>query len=535
MDNTNNRHSSAIAGASRMEAPGNLKPVFFAAALCLFLSSCSIFPEGINQDPNEVTDKQMQVKNYKIGANILALEGLVVPIEEHMYQFIESLSGGPFAGYIGCATQFEAKFETYNPSSDWRKCPFADVITETYAPYRAVENGTDDPVSLALATLLKVAIMHRVTDTYGPIPYSALEGNDEIYVGYDTQEQVYMKMFEELDYVIDILKDNVTLGTDAWSNYDSVYYGDISKWAKYAASLKLRMAMRLSYVKPDLAREKAAEAIASGLISSNAENAAMHATENRMTLIYNDWEDHRVGRDLINYMNGYEDPRRAKMFTTVLVGSGNNKYQGYRGVPIGLKTTLHESIVKSFSNMIVTSDTPYMWFCAAESAFLRAEYELRWGSETSAAEWYKKGIELSFEERGATGAAEYAADGSKVPEGGKSDITIAWQPGSFERNLERLITQKWIAIFPLGNEGWCERRRTGYPKLYPVEDDLSGGTVDVNEGACRLTYPVEEYALNRANLDAAIVMLNDETPQGSRFSGDIMGTKLWWDCKVLLE
>ena len=53
-----------------------------------------------------------------------------------------------------------------------------------------------------------------------------------------------------------------------------------------------------------------------------------------------------------------------------------------------------------------------------------------------------------------------------------SEITIAWEQGSgkeiFERNLERIITQKWIAIFPLGLEAWAEHRRTGYPRLLPA-------------------------------------------------------------------
>ena len=46
-----------------------------------------------------------------------------------------------------------------------------------------------------------------------------------------------------------------------------------------------------------------------------------------------------------------------------------------------------------------------------------------------------------------------------------SRITIKWkEDAQFEENLERIITQKWIAIFPLGNEAWAEYRRTGYPK-----------------------------------------------------------------------
>ena len=59
-----------------------------------------------------------------------------------MYQFNESLSGGPFGGYIGATVDtWQTKFETYNPSADWRKWPFANVITETYTPYKGIIGG----------------------------------------------------------------------------------------------------------------------------------------------------------------------------------------------------------------------------------------------------------------------------------------------------------------------------------------------------------------------------------------------------------
>ena len=71
----------------------------------------------------------------------------------------------------------------------WRKWPFANVITETYTPWRGIVTGTDDEVAVAFAKLLRVAIMHRVTDSYGPIPYSNLETNESITVKYDKQEE----------------------------------------------------------------------------------------------------------------------------------------------------------------------------------------------------------------------------------------------------------------------------------------------------------------------------------------------------------
>ncbi len=256
----------------------------------------------------------MEVKNYRTGTKISNLENLVVPVEEHIYQFVESLSGGPYAGYIGSTNVWQNSWETYNESADWRKWPFSNVMTEMYAPYRAVMSETDDEVARALASLMRVAIMHRVTDSYGPVPYSDPLTNEGLYIKYDSQQSVYTQMFADIDAAIAVLDENKNIDPSGWSSYDMVYYGDMSKWAKYANSLKLRMAMRLSYVAPNLSRQKAAEAIADGVIESNDDNAQMHASENRASLIYNDWQDSRVGADIICYMNGYSDPRREKMF-----------------------------------------------------------------------------------------------------------------------------------------------------------------------------------------------------------------------------
>lgn len=513
----------------------------------LLTAGCTGDFEDLNRNPNQVTDSEMDVMNYKTGTKVKALQSLVVPVQEHMYQFNESLVGGPFGGYIGATVDtWRTKFETFNPSADWRKWPFANVITETYTPYRGIVNGTEDEVAIAFARLLRVAIMHRVTDSYGPIPYSNLENNETITVEYDAQKDVYAKMFEELDEAIAAFTANITLAADAWNRYDAVYYGNIAQWIKYANSLKLRMAMRLSYVDEATARTKAAEAIAGGVILANADNAAMHAAENRTTLIYNDWADHRVGADILCYMTGYADPRLDKMF----LPNENGKFCGIR---IGIDAASKSAAVAKYCNMIVKSDTPYMWFCAAEAAFLRAEYELRWGTPEAAQQLYEEGVRLSFEERGASGADVYLADNSSKPapyvdplnwhsaSGRQSEITIAWEApvedasdtdiaAVRERNLERIITQKWIAIFPLGTEAWCEYRRTGYPRLLPAVEDKSGGTVDIKYGARRLPYPIEEYQRNNANLQTAIQTLDSEQRNGNR-TGDGMGTRVWWDCK----
>ena len=137
----------------------NINVILSAMVCCLLAASCIDRFDALNTNPNQVTDEQMGANNYKVGTKLLAMQSLVVPVQEHMYQFNESLTGGPFAGYIGATVDtWLTRFETYNPSADWRKWPFSNVITEFYAPYRGMMNGTDDEVAHAFATLMRLAL-----------------------------------------------------------------------------------------------------------------------------------------------------------------------------------------------------------------------------------------------------------------------------------------------------------------------------------------------------------------------------------------
>jgi hypothetical protein len=86
--------------------------------------------------------------------------------------------------------------------------------------------------------------------------------------------------------------------------------------------------------------------------------------------------------------------------------------------------------------------------------------------------------------------------------------------------MERIITQKWIAMFPEGQEAWTEYRRTGYPKLFPVVNNNSGGTISTDVQIRRLPFPQNEYNTNATEVNKAIQLLG---------GADNGGTRLWWD------
>ena len=107
-------------------------------------------------------------------------------------------------------------------------------------------------------------------------------------------------------------------------------------------------------------------------------------------------------------------------------------------------------------------------------------------------------------------------------------LGVKWDEGaSKEEKLQRIITQKWIANFPLSCEAWAEYRRTGSPKLFPNRVNLSNGDINTNEQVRRLIYSDTEINTNNAELQKGIELLNQENT-GS-ISGDKGGTHVWWD------
>jgi hypothetical protein len=156
-----------------------------------------------------------------------------------------------------------------------------------------------------------------------------------------------------------------------------------------------------------------------------------------------------------------------------------------------------------FSQVNFAGNPPVKLMDVSESYFLRAEGALRgWDMGGSAKQFYEDGIRASFAENGVGGIDTYLQDGTSTPIAYTdpknsannapplSSITIKWDDNAtMEQNLERIITQKWIAIYPDGEEAWSEFRRTGYPRLYPVMVNNSGGDIPNGQFIKRITYP----------------------------------------------
>ena len=357
-------------------------------------------------------------------------------------------------------------------------------------------------------------------------------------------------MFKELTSAIDVLTKYANNGTTTLlPNADAVYGGDVKKWVVYANSLMLRLAMRVYYVDATLSKQYAMQAIQHpyGVMKSKDDEAKMEkgaglVFKNNLDDLINQYNECRMGSSMLAYLGGYQDPRLPKYFNTstlsqaVTVGT----FGKYIAVPTG-HDVASNSTFKNTSRPAITNATPTYWMRASEVYFLLAEAALHGFSVGQTAEaLYKKGIEMSFEEHGiaASEVSSYINSGLKpsayslhvytpsvnVNVAAVSEATTEWT-GTDEEKLEKIMIQKWIALYPNGQEAWSEYRRTGYPKLHSVVTNYSNGEVDSEIGIRRMRFPTNKATSQEdlTNLENARKLL--------RGGQDKAGTRLWWDNK----
>lgn len=520
-------------------------------AMAAGVSSCTDSFNDINTNHHEATDDMLDTDNLRIGAFFSQMQQRVVLFkdgtggaESSDYQVAQNLTADLYSGYIGATGTWRSGRTTaaYYMVDGWYNQMFTRGFTEVMTAWQKVHKACENmnmPVASAVADIVKVEAMHRVTDMYGPIPYTTF-GSGTIGATYDTQETVYRKFFEELDNAIDVLTPYAETGAQTLSDYDFVYGGDVANWVRFANTLRLRLALRVVYADPSLAQQEAEKSTSNaiGVIETAAQRAELqHGKLNYFHPLYdiaynfNDGEA-RMNASMDSYMNGYNDPRLPKYFKTA---ASDGKYHGVRlGVQNMAPTKYAGSGVSNLN--VDNSSTPIVWMTAAESYFLRAEGALRgWNMGGTAQSFYEAGIKMSFDETSAGSADNYIADGTSKPadyedptgdgngHSAMSQITVKWdESANFETKLERIITQKWIAEYPDGPEGWAEYRRTGYPKLFPVVTNYSQSAVSSDTQIRRCPFPTSEYNTNRAGVNTGIAALG---------GADNIGTRLWWDKK----
>lgn len=445
-------------------------------------------------------------------------------VQQNSSQMIDQMVG-TYGGYFTLTNRWGGQnYDTFNVSDAWNVETYNTAFTNIYSNYFEIENITGaDGHYYAIAKLIRAAVMMRVADCYGSIPYSKVK-DGQMYVAYDKDKDVYDNIINDLKYAVGILGSFGNNGKPL-AGKDHVYDGDYAKWAKLGNSYIMRAAMRIGD------KESFIEAMNSpfGYIQENGDNAMMDCSSQRnpYEIASASWGDLCSNATIVDYMNGFKDPRCAKYFT-------KSKRDKFEGMPAGNASFSKEKVQGySLPNFgTESSPAPIPVFVAAESQFLIAEAILKNWVAGDVKSYYENGIKLSFEQWGASGVDAYLADDTSIPNDHtddlaafsdydrKTQVKIAFnEQGTTEQKLEQIITQKWIANYPMGLEAWAELRRTGYPEMNKYATNLGNANINLNIGALRLRYPYTEKNLNKTNYEEAVGWLG---------GADDEATKLFW-------
>ena len=520
----------------------------------LSFSSCTDNFTDFNSTDGAYT---AELQKYDIQTNLVPFstiqKGIIyqtgVNGTDWQYQIIQNLAADMFCGYFHDMNgAFNANNSTYNLNNGWTSAMWVytyGYVMPSIADAEKLNTEKEWPLYHAITKILKVATLHRVSDYYGPILYDGFGTADQ---KPQSQEEVYKRFFEDLATAVNILKDYK--GGVSFESADFMMpegKRTPAQWLKFANSLRLRLAMRVSNVAPALAEEQAKAALDSkngGVLETANETVGQYGIRNPLGGVAG-WSEVYMNASLESYLKGYNDPRIKSYFNLAQDGrdkEGNiikevagvkqlNSIEGeYKGVRQG--TGVADNRYSTHSQTAITTGSKIIVMSAAEVWFLRAEAALRNYTSENVENCYKQGITVSFAQWDASGVSEYLeseetpaayvdAFDKKFDADAPTSITPKWDESApLELKLERIITQKWLAIYPEGCEAWAEQRRTGYPRLIKVAVNNSGNTISTDDMIRRVFFNQDYKTDNKALYDALVSKLG---------GADNGGTRLWWD------
>jgi hypothetical protein len=410
-------------------------------------------------------------------------------------------------------TEAQYVFSTYNsPSGFWNANYINTIHNLDLAKQNFPNNFLGTPGQLRndiiISDILQIYSYYMLVATYGNIPYSQA-GNATIpFPKYDDAKTVYTDLLTRIDTCIAGLNTSEPAMGDA----DLIYSGDAGSWKKFAASLKLKMAMLNAAKDPTTTAKKVNEAIATGIFTSNDDNALFNYDAGAPTnsspiwnaLAFGGRHDFLPANLLVSTMVGWNDPRLPLYFTQL-----NGAYSGgIPGTSNGYNSASDFCCVATGSTLYSPSfpgdilDYAEIQFYLAEAA---AQGFITAGSPI--ATYYGKAITASIEFWGGSDvdAATYLL---------QPNVAYATAPGATWQ--QKIGYQEWIANFNRNWDSWTAIRRLGFPNIDVVSPPVGAS----GKFPLRLYYPPNETTSNPTNNKVAVAAL----PGGL----DAVSAKLFW-------
>ena len=476
--------------------------IIVAFSLILALASCTKDFETINVDPNKPTS---------------------VPSTNTLGYALYDFTNGFYDMWIDANESSYANQLGKIQYVDETRYAFREgVINDAFATvYRDLQNLkqvqkdalANKKVNMQAAALTYSAFIWQIaTDTWRDIPFTdAINAEGSVIIPkYDTQETIYPAVMKMLADANDLFAQKAT---DKLGAGDFLFNGDVTLWQKFANSLRLRMAIRISNIDPTTSKKVIEEILGNPtkypVISSNSDNAffTWSGASPYQEPFYEDAhvsarDDHGVCSVLIDQLKAFNDPRLS-IYAKPATNDGV-----YRGVIAGAhQSTFDISDISRIGAIFRDNPagfSPYMRY--SEVLFIKAEAAQRgWNAGITAKDAYTAAITASLEEYGidAVAISTYLAQSTIV----------------YNNTLNQIYLQKWISLFKQGHEAWAETRRTDVPKLGVAPTSLYLGH---NRPPFREPYPTNEYSLNAENIK----------PYWDKVTDRLWGQQMWWDTRT---
>ena len=478
----------------------------------------------------------------------------------HVYQVQFNIHIDNYSGYMASTQNFDGRlpstYRYYAEVCDGPKASFFNVAQATLPVMRSAGKLNLRELG-AMCNIMYCFSALELSDIYGPFPWTDYKNDvQEPPVTYEPMDQIYDSLFVNLKDAGEILKkfdETPKAHRDSietiLGQYDKIC-GSVDTWRQFANSIRLRMAMRMSNVDPERAKTEAKAAIDDGLIEKNIEynTMAINSINHPLAFISILWNDTRMNASLENIMKRLKVPFMETIFNKNS-GDIRNKETGeitmqkdskIVGVPAGVQLTPRDdnNQYTKFSGVSSAfASVPLALFKLSERYFLQAEAALRWNIGGSLSSNYRNGIIAMFEDfnidRSDPVLTEYreqeSADTSidyvdpyNERNNKKGLITVGVAISNSDDNrtkLEKIITQKWLSMFPMGLEAWNDLRRTGFPRIFPV-NDIGDGSLGNGRMIRRIPWNMT---------DAAAAQDVNTTGLQALGGSNLMRTTLWWD------
>lgn len=355
---------------------------------------------------------------------------------------------------------------------------------------------------IAIARIMKAYVYQFITDRWGDVPYSqALKGDQNFSPAFDKQQDIYNDLFKEWKEAAAQFDGGRAVSGDV------LLSSDADRWKKLAASFRLIAALRLSKVDPAKGKTEFIAALTDGVLASNADNVRYQylADANNENPLYTNYvrqnrKDFALSNTFVDYLKKLNDPR-------LPVYAAKNAKGDYVGAPYGVFPAPGKAQDYSLAGSAISAQTaPVNIMTYAQVLFAQAEaVKLGWTTGDAKA-LYESAIKASMQQWLGTSYTDAAFTAYIA----QPDVAY-----TDAKAIERISTQRWVALFFQGTEAWNEWRRTGFPVLTPTASTLNGGTGIPR----RLAYPVTEATLNGTNYTAVT----------ARQGKDDQYTRVWWD------